>query len=135
MSTDAQIEANTINGQLGGPKTEEGKAVSRLNATKHGLTSKIMTLFTNGDLTDSITKFKKDFSYNGPLADILAERVAVNYARMQKTDEIMGLLLENESEATSIESLEKFNRYYITIENRLYNSVREYKEFVIMKWM
>jgi hypothetical protein len=37
MATEKQIEANRRNGALGGPKTEAGKARSRLNATKHGL--------------------------------------------------------------------------------------------------
>ena len=35
--TDKQLEANRENAKLGGVKTEEGKAVSRLNALKHGL--------------------------------------------------------------------------------------------------
>ena len=34
-----QIEANRENAKLGGVKTEEGKAVSRYNAVKHGLLS------------------------------------------------------------------------------------------------
>ena len=34
-----QLEANRENAKLGGVKTEEGKAVSRYNAVKHGLLS------------------------------------------------------------------------------------------------
>ena len=35
--SDKQLEANRKNAKLGGVKTEEGKAVSRLNALKHGV--------------------------------------------------------------------------------------------------
>ncbi len=39
MATDKQIEANGLNAQKSiGPRTEAGRAVSRLNAYKHGLT-------------------------------------------------------------------------------------------------
>ena len=37
-ATEAQIRANQANARLGGPKTEAGKARSRANSYKHGLT-------------------------------------------------------------------------------------------------
>jgi len=39
-----QLEANRQNAKLGGVKTEEGKAVSKYNALKHGLLSKEVLL-------------------------------------------------------------------------------------------
>lgn len=135
MSTgDAQIEPNKNEVQHGGPKTQEGKDVSRLNATTHGLTSKIVALFANtDDLTSVVAKLKDDISFTGPMVDILVERVAVAHARMKKTDEIVGLLLENESDTVDFESLEKFYRYHTATENRLYRAIREYKEFMATK--
>ncbi|MBV9780036.1 MAG: hypothetical protein JOY62_08680, partial [Acidobacteriaceae bacterium] len=45
MSTHAQIQANSVNGQLSiGPKTPEGKAKSSLNAVKTGLTGRTVLL-------------------------------------------------------------------------------------------
>ncbi len=42
MVSERQIAANRRNAKRStGPKTEAGKAVQRLNATKHGLTSTI----------------------------------------------------------------------------------------------
>ena len=41
--SDKQLEANRENAKLGGVKTEEGKAVSRLNAIKHSILSNILT--------------------------------------------------------------------------------------------
>lgn len=37
MTSEKQIEANQENAKLGGVKTEEGKAISRYNAIKHGI--------------------------------------------------------------------------------------------------
>ena len=39
-----QLEANRQNAKLGGVKTEEGKAISKYNAIKHGLLSKEVLL-------------------------------------------------------------------------------------------
>ncbi len=39
-----QLEANRQNAKLGGVKTEEGKAVSKYNALKHGILSQEVLL-------------------------------------------------------------------------------------------
>ena len=50
MTSSAQAEANRRNAQNStGPKTQEGKAASRLNALKHGLTAKQLVLFDETD--------------------------------------------------------------------------------------
>jgi hypothetical protein len=48
MSTQAQIDANRQNAKKStGPKTEEGRAASAANGTRHGLTSNPTTIFEN----------------------------------------------------------------------------------------
>ncbi len=45
MATEKQIEANRLNAlKSTGPRTEEGRAVSRLNAIKHGLTGHLLVM-------------------------------------------------------------------------------------------
>ncbi len=42
--SEKQREANRLNGQKGGPKTMEGKEITRLNAVRHGLTAQKLVL-------------------------------------------------------------------------------------------
>jgi len=45
MSTESQIHANQVNARLStGPRTDEGKAVSRYNARRHGLTGQFYVM-------------------------------------------------------------------------------------------
>jgi hypothetical protein len=58
MATEKQIEANRENGKKGGVKTEEGKAVSKYNAVKHGLLSK-QILFEDEDADELLALEKR----------------------------------------------------------------------------
>jgi len=45
MATQKQIDANRINAQKStGPRTEEGKSKSRMNAKRDGITGQVVTL-------------------------------------------------------------------------------------------
>ena len=84
MSTERQIEANRKNGLKGGVKTAEGKAVSRLNARKHGILASALTDYDekgmqsiHGELADWIKPV-------GPVEQILVEKLAHTYLRLQR---------------------------------------------------
>ena len=48
MSTQAQIDANRLNARKStGPKTEQGRANSAANSTRHGLQANPTTIFEN----------------------------------------------------------------------------------------
>lgn len=70
----------------GGPKTEEGKAVSRLNALKHGLLSKAVLLESEdaNTLAELTTNMRAEFSPQGPLEEILVDRIASCYWRLRR---------------------------------------------------
>lgn len=70
----------------GGPKTEQGKAVSRLNALKHGLLSKAVLLESEDatTLNELTTDMRAEFSPQGPLEEILVDRIASCYWRLRR---------------------------------------------------
>jgi hypothetical protein len=87
MSTAAQIAANQANSQLStGPRTEPGKAAVRLNATRHGLTSK--TIILPGESEEEFRNLEQSFLTDlKPANDTeraLVTRVVENYWRLQR---------------------------------------------------
>jgi len=58
MASDKQIAANRKNARLGGPKTLEGKTITRLNALRHGLTAEEVII--PGEDPELFTMMKND---------------------------------------------------------------------------
>jgi hypothetical protein len=77
MSTQKQIEANRRNGLKGGVKTEEGKAVSRLNACTHGFFSKDLLLPAEDPayLAEIRDNYLSELKPVGELETLLVERI------------------------------------------------------------
>lgn len=77
-----QLEANSQNAKLGGVKTDEGKAVSKFNALKHGILQKSLTDYEK-DLYPSILEdLIKELSPASFLESMLVERIAMGYLRL-----------------------------------------------------
>jgi hypothetical protein len=76
MVSDKQLEANRNNAKLGGVKTQEGKDVSKYNAMKHSIFSKVVSDYEK-DVFDSI-KEGVESSYNpvGFMEKLWADRIA-----------------------------------------------------------
>ena len=87
----ARIEANRANARKStGPKTEQGKAMAKFNALKHGLLAQEVVL-AEGTMKESQQKFaalleslRQDLAPTGPLEEMLVERVAVCYWRLRR---------------------------------------------------
>ena len=79
MATQSQIDANRRNAQKStGPKTPEGKAKSRRNALRHGLTAKACMLADEdpNDLLDMIAEINEKFDPQDTDEDFLVQRMA-----------------------------------------------------------
>ena len=80
MASQEQIDANRANAQHStGPKTPEGKAASRLNALKHGLTAELAVI--PGEHTDLFDQTAQDFLDHlqpvGPVETLLVQQIVM----------------------------------------------------------
>ena len=111
-----KIESNRRNAQRStGPKTPEGKKVSRWNALRHGLLAKELVI-PNGSGMENEEEFREllsglmeDLQPEGSMEEILVEEIAVSYWRLRRvirsengrirqefeSDERMGPLMES----------------------------------------
>lgn len=96
MTTTIQQEANKENAKLGGVKTEAGKAITRFNALKHGLTSNLLSKFDEDIIFDDlIANLKDELKPIGNIEEILIERIAINFVRMARATKIEKNLIES----------------------------------------
>ena len=84
MATKRQIAANRKNARKGGPKTAKGKAVSSLNARKHGIFASALTEYDDKGLHKIHEELAEWIKPVGPVEAMLTEMVALNYLRLQR---------------------------------------------------
>ena len=84
MASTRQVLANRENGLKGGVKTEEGKAISRLNARKHSI---FVTALTSED-SEEVQAMKIELIASlrpaGRVEEMLVEKLALTWLRMQR---------------------------------------------------
>jgi len=85
-----QLEANRENAKLGGVKTEEGKAVSKYNALKHGLLSKEVLLEGEDEKTliEIGKKLRTELEPQTELELVLVDRITANVWRLRRVMQI-----------------------------------------------
>lgn len=84
--SEKQLEANRENAKLGGVKTEEGKAISKYNALKHGILSR-EALISGEDLqifNDFGEAIREYLNPIGPLEEIWTERITSGFWRLRR---------------------------------------------------
>ena len=87
MASELQIAANRLNAQSSsGPRTEEGKARSRMNAVKHGLTAQAGLLAHEdpGEFASLSEAVMAEFRPGSALEDELVERIASVLWRLRR---------------------------------------------------
>src|SRR5918993_3551358 len=122
---DAQIDQNRIAGGLGGgPNTEEGKAVVRWNATRHGISSPapvVPGLEKEEDWQEHRYGILENLSPVGHLEINLAERVALLSWRLHRVTRY-----ETETIAITQETIEddihERNRFLSALRHKAYES-------------
>ncbi len=95
-----QLAANQQNAQKStGPKTSEGKAISKHNALKHGLLTRDMVLPTEDAemLTELTVEVWKELKPVGQLEQFLVERIVANMWRIKRLHRIETGLFTTES--------------------------------------
>lgn len=77
-----QLEANRQNAKLGGVKTEEGKAISKYNALKHGIFQETITEYERDLEEYLLERLNDEFKPQGVLEKMLVDRIAVYYLKL-----------------------------------------------------
>jgi hypothetical protein len=102
-----QLKANKKNAQKAGVKTDEGKAIVKYNALKHGLLAKEVVI-TIGEGAENPEEFnalledlKNQLSPADTLEEMLTEKIAVSYWRLRRAYKYeVGLIREELDNAT-----------------------------------
>ncbi len=79
-----QIEANRENAKKGGVKTEEGKAVSKYNAIKHGILKEIVSDYEQDIYDEVLERLNDQFQPVGVLEKMLVDRIGVYYLKLYR---------------------------------------------------
>ncbi|MEI6326809.1 MAG: hypothetical protein WCO78_01670 [Candidatus Roizmanbacteria bacterium] len=96
--SETQTEDNRNSEVLGGPKTEEGKRVSKYNATTHGILKFSLTTYESDILKVYLDQFMAEFAPVGALETLLTERATMYYVKLfrvaKSENEYMRAILE-----------------------------------------
>lgn len=134
-----QLEANRENAKLGGVKTEDGKAVSRFNAVKHGLLSQEVCIKgeSQADSEELGKALRVEFKPANEMEMILVERIIANTWRLKRAlrgeKEMIECNMQGEKTFGSALSYDfanydrygKFTRYETCLERGIYRALHE----------
>jgi hypothetical protein len=82
--TQKQMEASRLNGANGGVRTVEGKAVSSMNARKHGIFAAALTEYDKEELHGVHDEFLTSMQPEGVVEKVLVEKLAHTCLRLQR---------------------------------------------------
>jgi len=147
QTSQKQIEANRENGKLGGVKTDEGKAVSRYNAIKHGILSKEVLLEGEDEsvLIEIGKKLRAELQPQTELELVLIDRITANVWRLRRVMKIENEMMDHDRFTTDYmgkpvekslgealnydfshnDTYGKLIRYEVSIEKGIYKALHE----------
>jgi hypothetical protein len=142
MASEKQIQANRINAQKAGVKTEEGKAAIRVNAVSHGFFSKEVLLpGEDSQLLDELRdKCIEELEPEGELETMLVERIIACTWQLKrlinsKTKVSSSYVLKHTGEDGSppvidyrYDGWQNVMRYETTIDRQLYRAIHELED-------
>lgn len=130
MITDKKIKANRENAKKGGIKTPAWKQRSKMNAVKHGLSSK--ELVDNSEKMEYLKHLfalRDEYWYLWIMADFTIERMAFNYAKIQRSKKIEELyetrLVSNRAATNNIRLDDYVKKFW---KNEMYDSIVEMED-------
>jgi len=131
-TTQKQIEANKENGKKGGVKTEEGKAISKYNAMKHGLLSEqVLMKSEDGDaLLELEKKLRSELKPATEIELLLVDKIASNFWRLKRAlsfeeGEVICTELFTSSKMGLMHDADRFFRYETMLEKGIYKALHE----------
>ena len=120
MATEAQIEANRRNAAKStGPRTPEGKARVRRNATRHGLCSGIALMAEEGSVLKNDFKLlledlREEHQPNGPTEDILVFKMAESIFFTNRASVLLADNLDSIDDPVALPCISLMLRYHTT---------------------
>ena len=127
-----QLEANRENAKLGGVKTEEGKAVSRYNALKHGILSREVLLEGEDEKTliEVGKRLRAELEPQTELELVLVDRITANVWRLKRVMQMEREMMENSQKSTFGNGLQKLGQtltHYDIAHNDIYGKLIRYE--------
>jgi hypothetical protein len=98
--SDKQHEANKQNALLGGVKTDEGKAISRYNAVRHGILRETITEYEKIDHERIFNEFADFYKPENLIEEILVERLTVAYVKLARVSRAENELMKSAMDPT-----------------------------------
>lgn len=149
--SEKQLKANKQNAFLGGVKTAKGKAVSRYNATRHGILREAVTEYEQVAYEEIFNDICTYFEPRNFVEEMLIERIAVAYVKLVRLSKAEAEVMRTALDPTipmgaSIRMNDKngyepvmkyqlldllnntYTRYEVGIENRLYKAIDKLRE-------
>ena len=135
---------------MGGVKTDEGKTVSRYNATRHGVLRESISEYEKADHTRIFNEFCDMYEPRNFAEEIIVERLAVAYIKLIRLAKAENEMMKSIVDPTILfglpELYEKrgyeavmtservavlsdvYSRYETAVENRLYKAMGKLEE-------